>query len=129
MSMRPDSSALEEISKGSILRKAAEKTFRKEIEDACAAGESTVNSFNGVLNTKTIKSCIRSIVYETMDGQCFFPTDADFYHNGCDSAKCARVRNLLLQVCSLPRLTAHIDSQVLQNVANGDVQLPLEYRL
>jgi hypothetical protein len=93
--MSPDSSALEESSKGSIPRNAAEKTLRKEIEDACAASDSTVNSFNGILNTKIIKSCVRSIVYETIGGQCFFPTDADFYYNGCDSAKCTRIRNLL----------------------------------
>jgi hypothetical protein len=76
------------------------------------------------MNTKIIKSCVRSIVYETIGSQCFFPTDVDFYHNGSDCAKCTRIRNLLQQVCSFPRLTAHIDSHILQNMANGDVQLP-----
>jgi hypothetical protein len=67
-SMRPDSSTLGQSSKESILRNAAEKAFRKEIEKICATSDSTVNSFNGVLNTKTIKTCVRSIIYETIGG-------------------------------------------------------------
>jgi hypothetical protein len=92
------SATLEKSSKGTLLRGAAEKNFAREIDDIYATNESAVDVSKGISDIQDIKSAVRNIVDEVMGGENTLDDEDDFYHNGCDSAKCSRIRFFLQKV-------------------------------
>jgi len=99
--MSDSAPSLEKSSKGTILRRQAEKLFAAEITKAYESdlNDATASTNNGnhatTISDEAVPTAVIDIIKKVIGNQDSIPIDADLFSHGIDSIACVRIRALL----------------------------------
>ncbi|RDW75205.1 hypothetical protein BP6252_06347 [Coleophoma cylindrospora] len=99
--MHPTRAAVPRSSKGTILRKAAEEKYKSWIDGAYDDKSQKYDS-DLEISDKEILSRVRDIIQDVMGSEHQLDCNADLFHQGVDSAKCAQIRGQLQKLIKNP---------------------------